>query len=778
MKKYLFIAAAILLASTFVAKAATVLQGGQGGTGYGSTTISNAGKCLSVVSTNPLTYAFTTCSASSSSATTTINGLNGPHFTFATSTDPNIGVVISGSGSTLTFTPVWIGTLANNRIASSSYWTSKLDPAGDGSSLSGIVVSVASSTDIAVSGRTGTNLTFSFLNPQGFVTATSTAFITPSGLYAPGFITATSTAFVTPSGLYTPGFITATSTTFVPYTGAINDVDIGAHQFDSQTLNVDQYANYNGFLNSGFYDYQRFGSWAAYGSESATGGVILGIGGYRNSQWSGIDLFTSGAKRLSIDSAGRVGIGTTTPSNSLSVVGNIQIASSTAGLVFGDGSVQTTAAAGSDPYAPGFITATSTAFIATTTGDWLGTWQGNSPSFFLTNSVSSTWAKVASNGSDFTSTSTFRNNVLGTGTGAQMYFGDGQFKTASTTNITEGTNLYWTQARFNAALNATTSDALPEGSTNRYFTDARLYAPGFVTATSTAFVTPSGLYTPGFATATSTAFLWRSNNLDDLAASSTARTNLLGSAFSFDAVNGRFGVGTSTPSSNLHIWNAATSTTVNVETDGTTSSDTASINLNAGPYLTALYTSQAGGGSSGFYTSAPGGFTIYNSVNTSVLRATQTGLVGIGSSTPSETLSVGGNIKISSSTGGLIFNDGTKLSTKPMMPIQWVIENPTASENDSHFIFRVASTISSCAAVNKTHGDTVTFGLGYSSSRGTATSSLTQVMSSTQTVTATTTPATITLNGTLTPGANNPLIFYTTAASSTQFTLTCFYSEN
>jgi hypothetical protein len=52
-------------------------------------------------------------------ATTTINGVDGPTFTFATSSDTNIGLTIS---PTLTFTPSWIGTLADGRIASASNW--------------------------------------------------------------------------------------------------------------------------------------------------------------------------------------------------------------------------------------------------------------------------------------------------------------------------------------------------------------------------------------------------------------------------------------------------------------------------------------------------------------------------------------------------------------------------------------------------------------------------------------------------------------------------------
>lgn len=55
-------------------------------------------------------------------ATTTINNASGPAFVFATSSDTNIGMTVTSGASTVTFTPSWIGTLANSRIASSSTW--------------------------------------------------------------------------------------------------------------------------------------------------------------------------------------------------------------------------------------------------------------------------------------------------------------------------------------------------------------------------------------------------------------------------------------------------------------------------------------------------------------------------------------------------------------------------------------------------------------------------------------------------------------------------------
>ena len=53
---------------------------------------------------------------------TSLNGLDGTSQTFATSNDTNIGLDILSEGTSHTFTPIWIGTLANARIASSSEW--------------------------------------------------------------------------------------------------------------------------------------------------------------------------------------------------------------------------------------------------------------------------------------------------------------------------------------------------------------------------------------------------------------------------------------------------------------------------------------------------------------------------------------------------------------------------------------------------------------------------------------------------------------------------------
>ena len=62
--------------------------------------------------------------------------------------------------------------------------------------------------------------------------------------------------------------------------------------------------------------------------------------------------------------------------------------------------------------------------------------------------------------------------------GTNLYYTDARvdanFATKTTTDLTEGTNLYYTQARFDTAFAAKDTDDLTEGSTNLYYTDARV----------------------------------------------------------------------------------------------------------------------------------------------------------------------------------------------------------------------------------------------------------------------------------------------------------------
>lgn len=228
-KSFAWIAGLIILGVSFYNLAfGTVAFPSQGGTGIGSTTPSNVGKFLQVSSSSPFRYVF----ANPNGVTTTIqtggNGTaTGPALTISTTSETNLGIKVSGSGADINYLPVWIGTLANSRIASSSYFfnSSTLVSAGTGLSGGGALTGNITLTNNGVlswNGATGTVTFDSYA--AGFQTATSTAWITPTQLYGPGFITGTSTAFITPTQLYAPAFVTATSTAFLWRVNNLSDL--------------------------------------------------------------------------------------------------------------------------------------------------------------------------------------------------------------------------------------------------------------------------------------------------------------------------------------------------------------------------------------------------------------------------------------------------------------------------------------------------------------------------------------------------------------------------
>jgi len=150
-------------------------------------------------------------------------------------------------------------------------------------------------------------------------------------------------------------------------------------------------------------------------------------------------------------------------------------------------------------------------------------------------------------------------------------------------------------------------------------------------------------------------------------------------------------------------------------------------------------------------------------------------------------LVAGTGISITTSTPGQITIGST--ATTPVYSNSFVIESPTATEDDYFMTFNATSTIQKVYAVNKSTGDTVTFNLIFNGSRQTSTSTASKLFSSYTAVTSTTTPscyaaATTTSCATGTFGAtasttvptNGIMRLSTTAASSTQFGFTIWYT--
>lgn len=128
---------------------------------------------------------------------------------------------------------------------------------------------------------------------------------------------------------------------------------------------------------------------------------------------------------------------------------------------------------------------------------------------------------------------------------------------------------------------------------------------------------------------------------------------------------------------------------------------------------------------------------------------------------------------------------GSKYATST--PIQWIMENPTATEDDAVFIFNQTSTIRELYAVNKSGGDSVTFNYLLCSSRTAASSTCGHLFSGANSGAAgnvtSTASTTADYYPTLVPFASTTarrgdiLRFVTTVASSSQLTHTLWVSN-
>ncbi|MCL4400047.1 hypothetical protein M1506_02095 [Patescibacteria group bacterium] len=421
--------------------------------------------------------------------------------------------------------------------------------------------------------------------------------------------------------------------------------------------------------------------------------------------------------------------------------------------------------------------------VTTTAGNWQGTFQNKNASDFAPSStVSSQWTT--------TSTGIFYNGGrVGIGTAAP----DHALTVSGNGHFTQGImvdNLVSTSSYFlgNVGIGTTTPATTLDVNGSSTFR-GNIYTPalgssgcivlttGGLHTTSTCITSNSGdwagtwqTHSPSyFQTALGFTPLNPANNLSELTNTSTARTNLglgdsatLASSTWFKVANNLSEGTATTMRTNLGLGTIATQNANSVAITGgsisvgnLTSTATTSLATTSVSDLTV-------GSLSGIIKGTSGHLGI--ATNGTDYTLTQANTCGAGYHINS--LAANGSSTCSADSGG-----GGSTSTSITT---FTIEYPTASENDTMMIFNSSTTIKSCYAVNKTAGDTVTWGIGYSSSRATATSSLSQVVSAT-TTTATTTPVYYAVSSS-SPLTGYPLIFYTTAASSTQFTVSCQYT--
>ncbi|MDQ3009070.1 MAG: hypothetical protein M3Q81_05805, partial [bacterium] len=282
-----------------------------------------------------------------------------------------------------------------------------------------------------------------FLGTNG----TTTNFFSTTASSTNLFATAANIGTVTSSGLITGSSFTGAGTGL---TGTASSLSIGGNAATvttnanlsgdvSSTGNTTTLATVN--TNTG-----SFGSSTAIPNITVNGkGLITAAGTNAVIAPAGTlsgSTLASGVTASSLTSVGTLGSLTV---SGLSTLGNVSATNSTT-TSFGLNSETFTDLTGSG------LSNTAGALTLDRTGTWTGTFDGQEGSYYLANSFATTSADV----------------WLGT---------------KSTTNLSEGTNLYYTPTRFASALAGTTTDALAQGSTNRYYADSLVQA--FINASTT-----------------------------------------------------------------------------------------------------------------------------------------------------------------------------------------------------------------------------------------------------------------------------------------------------
>ncbi|MGD0328642.1 MAG: immunoglobulin-like domain-containing protein [Minisyncoccia bacterium] len=307
-----------------------------------------------------------TCGVDAGSSGSGITGLGAEYSpyqtdatqTFATSSDMNIGLIITSNSDIHTFTPIWIGTLADNRIASASNWNSaynnEITSASYPLSISSNAISSAFGTTTTIG--VGTNKLLA-VDSNGIIIASSTigngqlqnnsiTVTTASPLGGAGTIPLGGTLALTCAGCLTSlaGAASSTLLSDANTFSGINNFTNSSSNFSGtwQTFAPSHFSTFAyPFPNSATSSIVTFSSAPVLASLS---GLIAGNTGtlYQVATstisfgYASTTQIGSTGSAYFATSGGNVGVGTTSPYALLSIGGNVVIGASTAGGTLGN----------------------------------------------------------------------------------------------------------------------------------------------------------------------------------------------------------------------------------------------------------------------------------------------------------------------------------------------------------------------------------------------------------------------------------------------------------
>ncbi|MDQ3014863.1 MAG: hypothetical protein M3Q73_03295, partial [bacterium] len=388
------------------------------------------------------------------SAITSLNGLTASTQTFATTSDTNITLSIVSSGSTHTLTPGWSGTLAVGRggTGQTSFTNNQL-LIGNGSG--GISQVATSSLGLLTTNvNEGSNLYYTDARVNTYINASTTIAKTYSGNTFTG--SNTFTGGITVGSLNGPlqannGVISATTSIGVAYGGT------GATSFSQGWI------------------YSVGGTSALTSSTSPTVNYITSTG-------SATSTFLGGIQASALTITNLLGCDTIdTDANGYLICGGD--AGAGGGITALNGLTDATQSFATSTDTNITLSIVSSGSTHTFTPGWTGSLAAARGGTGIINPVAGAVLVGAYSGGSWQQLATSSLGLVTTNVneGTNLYYTDGRFDTRfglkSTTDLAEGTNLYFTNARFDTRfasnLAGTSTTALVEGS-NLYYTPERV----------------------------------------------------------------------------------------------------------------------------------------------------------------------------------------------------------------------------------------------------------------------------------------------------------------